>query len=117
MPNPHASRENLIKQAAEAGWSFLDGPAPQGDEEKPEPPSRIAQIASQLEASDPRFCELLDYLADETFRRVNFIVGGNLSAEQIALWGAFREGQNALAFGLFKLIAQGRKQELKGRER
>ena len=54
-------------------------------------------------------------MAKGTLHRTMFPSQSNLSMHQVYGWGQFREGQNAVVFMLFKLIAEGRKSALKPR--
>ena len=75
----------------------------------------MAQIAAALDAV-PEFRELLDYLAEGTLHRQHFIAPAFIDPMQGYAYGMFREGQNAAIFAIYKLIAQGRDQQLKGRD-
>jgi hypothetical protein len=113
------AHEQLISQADSNGWEFFDGPGPdKGATEKvmrTAEADRIAQIAAALDTV-PEFRELMGFLAKNTLHRVVFVAALGVEPMQAYAYGAFREGQNALLFSIFKLIAQGRDQQLKGRE-
>lgn len=109
----------LISQAASNGWDFFDGPDPQkGKAEtvmRTAEADRIAQIAAALDTV-PEFRELLGFLARHSLHRVDFVSAIGVDPMQAYCFGVFREGQKAMLFSIFKLIAQGRDQQLKGRE-
>ncbi|MGJ0393031.1 MAG: hypothetical protein ACR650_09775 [Methylocystis sp.] len=120
---PHASLESLIEQAAENGWDFFDGPGGRGAQTRaamsaaqPDRADKVAQMAAQLYAQSVEFREVLDFLADATLRRVTFVTPPLTEPMANYAYGCFREGQNAHAFALFKLIADGRDEQLKGRD-
>jgi hypothetical protein len=68
---------------------------------------RIARAWSDFEAS-PDGKRAMEQLLDQTVRRIVFHVTPGATAEQIALSGAFREGQNQIMTEILKLIAVGR---------
>lgn len=114
-----ASHESLIEQAASNGWAFFDGPSAETREAEARARSakgqRIAALATAFD-DVPEFRELLDFLAEGTLHRVTFLHPLGLDPMQGYAYGQFREGQNASIFAIYKLIAQGRDQQLKGRE-
>jgi hypothetical protein len=59
-------------------------------------------------AATPAGAEALDAMFEKTHRRVTFFVQLGLPMDQTAMWGAFREGQKALAQEIARLIAIGR---------
>lgn len=111
--------EALEAQAAANGWGFFDGPlAARAEAEKRMRSSRgerAALIAAML-AEAPQFVELMEFLADETLRRVDFVSGLGVDPMQAYAFGVFREGQKAMLLSIFKLIADGRGHMMKGRE-
>jgi hypothetical protein len=114
-----APLEKLIEQARTEGWVFFDGPLADAAPRKAQPDERslrVAHIAAALYQT-AEFRELLDFLADQTLHRVTFmppLVG--VDPQQNYAQGCFREGQNALVFMIFKMIAQGRDQTIERRE-
>lgn len=113
------SHESLIEQAASNGWDFFDGPSPEKAEtEKRMATARGQRMALLAAALDrvPEFRELLAFIAEGTLHKVVFVHPLGLDPMQGYAYGQFREGQNASVFAIYKLIAQGREQELKGRE-
>jgi hypothetical protein len=114
-----ASHEDLVAQAASNGWDFFDGPSPEkGAAEKVMASAaalRIAQIAAALDTV-PEFQELLAFLAKHSLHRVDFVSGLGLDPMQAYCFGVFREGQKAMLFSIYKLIAEGRDQQIERRE-
>jgi glutathionylspermidine synthase len=115
------SLEKHISQAASNGWAFFDGPlaetAAARAKEAEERSDRPAAIAATLYAQVPEFRELLEYLADLSLHRQQYhspLLG--VDPMQNYCYGVFREGQNSMVDTIFKLIAHGRGQQLKGRE-
>jgi hypothetical protein len=113
------SLESLIAQAANNGWEFFNGPYGRPDargDVSQEQSDRIAAIAAALYTT-PAFKELLAFLAELTLHRVIFLTPHlGVDPMQNYCQGVFREGQNALLFMIFKMIAAGRDQTLKGRD-
>jgi hypothetical protein len=114
---PSANFASLVKQAKESGWDFFEG---QGGERAAAErglvnTNPIAAAAARL-AENQDFVWVMEFMADQTLRRVQFINGGyGFDPMQVALYGTFREGQNSAVFLLFKLIAEGREEQLKDR--
>jgi hypothetical protein len=111
--------EKLVEQAANNGWEFFAGPLGKPDARQAvsiEQSKRMATLASAL-YQVPEFCELLNFLAETTLHRQTFVTPFiGIDPMQAYCYGVFREGQNSLVFSIFKLIADGREQELKGRD-
>lgn len=68
---------------------------------------------------DPAGRKALELLFDSTLRRTVFFAGLGTDAQQVALFGVFREGQNALAYEIARLIKKGLgdEEKLKPRDR
>lgn len=113
------THEQLVAQAASNGWAFFDGPSPEKAAAETTMRNaegqRIAQLAAALDTV-PEFRELLAFLAKQSLHRVDFISTLGLDPMQAYCFGVFREGQKAMLFSIFKLIADGRDQQLKGRD-
>lgn len=114
---PGANFANLLAQAKDSGWDFFEGPG--GEQAARERGNvvvnPIAAAAARL-AENQDFVWLMEFMADQTLRRVAFVTSGyGFDPAQVALYGSFREGQNAAVFLMFKLIAEGREQTLKDR--
>ena len=113
---PGASFEQLVRQASESGWDFFEGPGGEkaAAERGPVNVNPIAGAAARL-AENQDFVWLLNFMAEQTLRRVAFVAGYGCKSDEVALYGTFREGQNSAVFLMFKLIAEGREQSLKDR--
>jgi hypothetical protein len=114
-----ASLENYIGQASKNGWAFFEN----DDGERMQPPSgepdRLARLASYAAAfyAQPEFCELLEFLCEQSLHRARMILPPiGVDPMQNYAYGCFREGQNSMVMTIFKMIADGRSQELKGRD-
>ena len=114
----YPSLENLIEQAGANGWDFFDGPQRRADARAAIPETeaeRAAAIAAALYQT-PQFQELLAFLCKASLHRQTFMSPMGLDPMQGYAYGVFREGQNSMVFSIFKLIAEGRYQILKGRD-
>lgn len=67
---------------------------------------RIASAAARLAETDDGKA-LLEWMVARTLRRITFLVVPGMSADQVALVGAKREGANELAFEILRLVAEG----------
>lgn len=104
---------DLIAGAAGAGWDWFDKvEAVFGDTSKlsPEPSDqrrRLAEAAARVLAGDDGFL-LFSHLKAATIDRVTFVTQIGVDPQQALLYGAFREGQNALFVAIAKLAHEGR---------
>lgn len=67
---------------------------------------RLAAAAARLAQTEDGTA-LLEWMVARTLRRITFLVAPGLSADQVALVGAKREGANELAFEILRLVAEG----------
>lgn len=111
-----ADLDTIIANAG-AGWNFFDGVS---DEVKRR--TELAQAKSEEErrviagawahfAATPDGARALQLLFDSTLNRTVFFVNLGQNAEAMAMWGCFREGQNALAHEIARQVAIGRAEE------
>lgn len=103
--------EDLMRGAASADWSWFEdvekrmGQQPSTETEALR--SRLAAAASRIfDTDDGRL--VLQTLVDVTLLRSIFVTQIGIDPMQAYAFGAFREGQNALATQLLRLIAEGR---------
>ena len=110
-PDAEPSLMSAIDRAMEMGWDFFDTPAQPDTETKRviEVGKRTAETAAALYAGSPEFRVVLEWMLDVTLRRAAFVARLGLPMDQAYGFGCFREGQNALAAALLKLIAEGLK--------
>ena len=103
------------------GWEFLNGGVKdpveiaQDREKEAEERARLAAAAAKVFNSDEGKL-VLDAFVERTLLRVSFYSQLGLPADQVGVWGAFREGQNAFVYELLKLIAEGNGEELPPRK-
>ncbi len=116
------SLEQIIGSAATGGWDWFNA--------VPEHVRRALETAQAKDAEDgrtiaaawARFYEspdgrrALEALFDSTLRRTTFFVNLGLDPMSMATFGAFREGQNALAHEIARQIGLGMAEPVKPRE-
>lgn len=109
--------ESIVSGAAASGWEWFD----QADEKirqrldirkslEGEDARAIARAWADF-AATPEGEKALMALHKATLGRTVFFVNLGLPMDQFAAFGAFREGQNALAHEIFRQIAKGRNEE------
>lgn len=111
--------ENAMAAASGEGWDFLDA-LEQGFGASPEARrkreltalERKALMSAAARVFSGRDGELvLEWLLDQTWRRMTFAVMNHPDPQHAVLYGAFREGQNALALSILRMIAEGRSED------
>lgn len=107
------SLEDIVGGAAKGGWEWFDQVDP-GIRDRVDVRRQLAdeerKAVSRAWADFykmPGGQKALEHLFDATLRRTVFFVQLGLPADQFAFWGAFREGQNALAHEIARQIAAG----------
>lgn len=117
------SLEQIIENAKKQGWDFLDGMSAE-QQEKLEIQQKLSEedrkaIASAWAdfARTPGGRKALDAMFDMTLRRTTYFVDLGQEVMSMAVFGAFREGQNALAHEIARQIAAGQNEEVKPRDR
>lgn len=113
MSHP-AGLEQLVDGAARSGWEWFGGvdervqkalllDAARTDEDK----RAIARAWADF-AETPGGRKALEAMFDTTLRRTVFFASLGVDPMSMAVFGAFREGQNALAHEIARQIATGR---------
>jgi len=114
--------DSVIGDAATSGWDWFD----QADKSirdrldvrqrlAGEEGAAIARAWAEF-AATPGGEKALAALHKATLGRTVFFVNLGLDPMSMAVFGAFREGQNALAHEIFRQIAMGRKEEIGPRD-
>ena len=109
--------EDVMKSAASGGWEWFDQLDPRirdmievkqarADEDR----RAIAHAWADF-ARTPGGKKALEHLFATTIDRTVFFVQLGLDIQSMAVFGAFREGQNALAHEIRRQIAAGRGEE------
>lgn len=119
--NP-ADMQSLISGAKNGGWDWFG----QVDEKvqaaldlqqkkSAEDAAAVAKAWADF-AATPGGRKALDALFDVTLRRTVFFASLGLDLQSMAVFGAFREGQNAVAQEIARQIANGRGETTKPRD-
>lgn len=114
--------QSIIQAAGRGGWDFLDGVNPDVRNALDVKQSRENEDAEAIARAWARFArspdgkKALERLFDTTLRRTVFFVQLGLDAQSMATFGAFREGQNALAHEIARQIGLGNHEKVKPRE-
>lgn len=119
--NPN-SLEDILGSAANGGWDWFDS-VPEHVRKAVESQRKLSDAdARAIDAAWREFYETpggrkaLEALFESTLRRTTFFVNLGLDIQSMAVFGAFREGQNALAHEIARRIARGMGDDLKQRE-
>lgn len=109
-----ADLEKIIASATKSGWDFFDEADPAIKERldvrkrlEGENKDAIAHAWAEF-AATPGGAKALEALYETTLGRTVYFVSLGLDMASMATFGAFREGQNALAHEIFRQIARGR---------
>lgn len=117
-----ADMEHLIQDAAKGGWDWFDGADEKVKAALETRQKRSSEDSRAIASAWAGFAETaggrkaLDALFDTTLRRTVYFASLGLDIQSMAVFGAFREGQNALAQEIARQIARGRNEEAKPRE-
>jgi hypothetical protein len=111
--SPEPSTQSIMDQAMSEGWDFFDHPADQAESARyrkthEQRGREVAQLAAQL-WNAREFRLVVEWLLDVSVRRGVWVGRLGLAMDQAYGYGMFREGQNALAMTLMRLIAEGQK--------
>lgn len=107
------SLQDIIASAASDGWDFFKQADPkvrdlmQVKREQAEQDQKAIDRAWAEFARTPGGEKALMQLFQATLRRTVYFAQLGLDIQSMAVWGAFREGQNALAHEIARRIARG----------
>lgn len=111
----NGSIEDLIRGAQSGGWEWFKKFDEQmnarisGDRKPPDPgPDQAEAIRAAWKAfaqSEGGKLALQD-LCDRTLNRATFLTHLGLPADQLAIYGAAREGQNAIVLAILRIISE-----------
>ncbi len=114
--------EAIIANAGKAGWEWFEQ-APAAVREQLEiSQTRNVEDGKAIARAWARFArspdgkKALEALFDKTLRRTVFFTQLGLDPASMANWGAFREGQNALAHEIARQIGLGNAEKVKPRD-
>lgn len=109
--------QDIISGAAAGGWEWFDQLDPKirdlvrvRQEKAAEDGMAIARAWAEF-AATPGGEKALSALFAATLRRTVYFASLGLDINSMAVWGAFREGQNALAHEIARQIARGQGEE------
>ncbi|CAN7376030.1 hypothetical protein LJR231_002260 [Phyllobacterium sp. LjRoot231] len=108
-----ANMQKIIEGAAKGGWDWFEQADPEIQkrlglvQEKESDDSKAIAHAWAHFAATPGGAKALQALFDRTLNRTVFFVQLGLDIQSMAVFGAFREGQNALAHEIARQIALG----------
>jgi hypothetical protein len=114
MSAPGFDLQNVLAQMRDGDWDVLKvleeryGASPDARKAR-ELAAEEEKALTAVMASLPD--AFLDWLWQATWGRMTFSVMTHPDPQQALLYGAFREGQNALALTILKAVAQGRQTE------
>jgi hypothetical protein len=114
--------ENIIAAAGQAGWEWFEN-APQAVRDAYQKERELAVEDSKAVArawagfyNSPGGRKALEHMFDTTLRRTVFFAAMGVDMQSMATFGAFREGQNALAHEIARQIGIGLAEETKPRD-
>ncbi|MCG8273121.1 hypothetical protein MIC97_16605 [Aquamicrobium sp. NLF2-7] len=109
--------ESLISGAAASGWEWFDAADDKVKQRldvrrslEGEDARAVARAWAEF-AATPGGAKALEAMHKATLGRTVFFVNLGLDPMSMAVFGAFREGQNALVHEIFRQIAKGRNEE------
>jgi len=114
--------QNIIGGAAQGGWDWFEKADPNVKRALDIQQEKDAEDAKAISRAWARFArsadgkKALERLFDTTLRRTVFFVQLGLDPMSMAVFGAFREGQNALAHEIARQISMGNQEAIKPRE-
>jgi hypothetical protein len=116
------SLEDILSGAASGGWEWFDQ-LPDTVKKQMETRQAISRDEARAVArawrefyESPGGKKALELLFDSTLRRTSYFVNLGQEPTAMAVFGAFREGQNALAQEIARQIAAGLEEEIKSRD-
>ncbi len=107
------SFEDILSAARSGGWDMFEDIDPRIRKaiglKQALDSDRAKQVAAGWAkmAADPDQRAALEELFNSTVRRATFFVQLGLTADQVGTFGAFREGQNAVAWEIARQVAAG----------
>lgn len=114
--------QEVISGASQGGWEWFEQADPSLKRAMDIQQERDSEDAKAIARAWARFArssdgkKALERLFDTTLRRTVFFVQLGLDPMSMAVFGAFREGQNALAHEIARQISLGNQEAIKPRE-
>ncbi|MGN8170482.1 hypothetical protein [Agrobacterium sp. 22117] len=116
------SLQDIINAASTGGWDFVEGVNPEAKKALTIQQAKDAEDQKSIARAWARFArssdgkKALEQLFDTTLRRTVFFTSLGLDPMSMAVFGAFREGQNALAHEIARQIGLGNSEATKPRD-
>lgn len=116
------SFQKIVEGAGSQGWDWFDQVDPAIREKlgiqqaKDDADSKAVAAAWARFADSPDGQKALEKLFDTTLRRTVFFASLGLDPMSMAVFGAFREGQNAVAHEIARQIGLGNREAVQPRE-
>lgn len=114
--------QSIVSGAKDGGWEWFQQADPSVkraldvQQEKDTQDTQAISSAWARFADTPDGRKALERLFDTTLRRTVFFVHLGLDPQSMATFGAFREGQNAVAHEIARQIARGNAEAIQPRE-
>lgn len=114
--------QSIIEGAAKNGWEWFEQMDPSVREKLDVRQSKDAEDGKAISSAWARFAgtpdgrKALEKLFDTTLRRTVFFAALGLDPTSMAVFGAMREGQNAVAYEIARQIALGNQEAIQPRE-
>lgn len=114
--------QSIVSGAKNGGWEWFEQADPSVKRALDVQQEKEAEDAKAISRAWARFADspdgrkALERLFDTTLRRTVFFVQLGLDPQSMAAFGAFREGQNALAHEIARQIALGNQEAIQPRE-
>lgn len=116
------SLQDIISSAAKGGWDWFEKADPEVKRALELKQAKDADDQKAVARAWARFArssdgkKALEQLFDTTLRRTVFFASLGLDPMSMAVFGAFREGQNALAYEIARQIGLGNSEAVKPRD-
>lgn len=116
------SLQDIISSASKGGWEWFEGAKPEVKKAMEIQQAKDAEDQKSISRAWARFArsadgkKALEQLFDTTLRRTVFFASLGLDPMSMAVFGAFREGQNALAHEIARQIGLGNSEATKPRD-
>lgn len=114
--------QSIVSGAKDGGWEWFQQADPSVKRALDVQQEKDAQDTQAISSAWARFADTpdgrkaLERLFDTTLRRTVFFVQLGLDPQSMATFGAFREGQNAVAHEIARQIARGNAEAIQPRE-
>lgn len=114
--------QSIISGASQGGWDWFERADPTVKRAMDVQQAKDAEDSKAISRAWARFADsadgrmALERMFDTTLRRTVFFASLGLDPQSMAVFGAFREGQNSLAHEIARQIARGNQEAIQPRE-